>query len=198
MFKKKMMCLGIFVAILSLCGFTSAGDLEPTDPPGPTMKTLDEIPPTWSQKIIGIDRFKLVLDGTAVLDRETGIVWEREPSGTLRNWQDAILHCIKLDKGGRAGWALATVQGLSSLLDFTDPDPPFYLVTPHPFEMPETDTSYWSSTVRALNLISSFFNDTKVAWKVDFMSGHINPKNTATDAYLTWCVRGENIQAFGD
>ena len=67
--------IAIIAAALLVPGMVKAGSLEPTAPPGPTMKTLDEIPPTWSQKLPAAQRFVLVLDGAGVLDKETGLVW---------------------------------------------------------------------------------------------------------------------------
>ena len=49
---------GLFVP-----GFIRAGDLEPSAAPAPTMKTLDQIPPTWSQIMIASERFELVMGG---------------------------------------------------------------------------------------------------------------------------------------
>ncbi len=38
------MAMMVFIPVAAL-----AGDLDPSAAPGVTMKTLDEIPPTWSQ-----------------------------------------------------------------------------------------------------------------------------------------------------
>ena len=48
----------------------------------------------WGDKIPDSKRFKLVLDNEAVLDKETGLLWERAPDHTItRNWQDAVQYC---------------------------------------------------------------------------------------------------------
>lgn len=68
-----MLAVSIFMAIalaLILPGISIAGDLEPSGAPAPTMKTLDQIPPTWSQKLPAAGRFVLVLDGYGVHDKE--------------------------------------------------------------------------------------------------------------------------------
>jgi hypothetical protein len=102
---------------------TQAGSLDPGGPPVPTMKTLDEIPPTWSQILPASERFVLVLKGTGVLDKETGLVWERSPSQSTHTWSQAQDHCYDLDKGGRKGWHLPTVEQLASLIDTSESNP---------------------------------------------------------------------------
>jgi hypothetical protein len=72
-----------------------AGDLNPPGTPAPTMKTLEQIPPTWSQKLrcdttATCPRFELVLDGAAVLDKETGLVWEKSPSTSTMDWPNSL------------------------------------------------------------------------------------------------------------
>lgn len=48
----KKRIIPLLVAFITVAGFNGvgfAGNLEPQAAPGPTMKTLDDIPPTWSQ-----------------------------------------------------------------------------------------------------------------------------------------------------
>lgn len=59
------------------------------------------IPPAWSQNLPANKRFKLVLGGSAVLDMETGLVWERASKRGSMNWFQAISHCYGKTVGGR-------------------------------------------------------------------------------------------------
>ena len=53
----------------------------------------------------------------AVLDRETGLVWERSPDPTHRNRRLAASACHDKIIGGRKGWRLPTISELASLVD---------------------------------------------------------------------------------
>jgi len=107
-----------FAALFLMAGFAQAGNLEPSGFPGPTMKTLDQIPPTWSQKLAGSKRFELVLGNNAALDRETGLVWQQSVFSTqFLNWDGAIGRCRVIAIGGRFGWRVPAIEELATLLD---------------------------------------------------------------------------------
>src|SRR4030042_5575775 len=97
--------LMVFVIALFLPGHGKAGSLEPSGPPAPTMKTLDQIPPTWDQTLqcdtTTCPRFVLVMGGAGVLDKETGLVWEQSPTGVGDSviWSSALSGCAGLFKG---------------------------------------------------------------------------------------------------
>src|SRR6266446_7891067 len=61
---------------------------------------VDRMPPAWSQTLPGAQRFVLVMGAAAVLDKETGLVWEKSPSPRDSNWLDAQLHCNLSTVGG--------------------------------------------------------------------------------------------------
>ncbi|MCP4254071.1 MAG: DUF1566 domain-containing protein [Candidatus Scalindua sp.] len=185
MLTKRLMCLCSVAAFIAVMGFnviTFAGDLEPTAPPGSTMKTLDEIPPTWSQKLPAADRFDLVLDGAAVLDKETGLVWEQSPDTTTRLWSSALEHCFQRVVGGRKGWHLPTVEQLASLVDPGNPNGNPDLPVDDPFSNVQS-AWYWSSTTVA--------SSTAFAWVVGFHVGLVNHRSKTSSTYV-WCVRGGN------
>ncbi len=189
MLMKKMMCLCSLTAFVAVMGFnviTFAGDLEPSAPPASTMKTLDEIPPTWSQKLPAADRFELVLDGEGVLDKETGLVWEQSPDPDIHTWDQAMLECTWKTVGDRRGWHLPTIEQLLSLVDPSNhsagnPDLPLG----HPFSSTvDSQVFYWSSTSLpradhySLRVVE--FDDGRLFVSINNSPGH------------AWCVRGGN------
>src|SRR5262245_51000289 len=62
--------------------------------------------PSWDQTLPTETRFIVLTNmaSAAVLDRETGVVWERLPGPTPLNWFDAHLYCNDVTTGGRMGW----------------------------------------------------------------------------------------------
>ncbi len=184
-----ILVLVIIVAFISaglfMPGFIGAGNMEPSDVPGPTMKTLDQIPPTWSQKLqcdqTACPRFELVMGGYAVLDKETGLVWAKDASlGGNKDWYGANSYCYDVGIGGRKGWRLPKVEELASLLDPQQSGSP-YLPSGHPFI--NVQHSYWSATTAAYL--------TSNAWIVSMgYSGGGVFSFDKSDDYSVWPVRG--------
>ena len=144
--------------------------------------------PSWDQKLqcdtpATCPRFIVLANwnSEAVLDRETGLVWEKVPSSEFREWGAASLKCAKLNLGGRGGWRLPTIQELTSLVDETQnpklpPGHPFTVQFAHPVNV------YWSATpspfTSAIALTLNFHNPGGI---------HEDHKDFETHA---WCVRG--------
>jgi hypothetical protein len=114
----------------------------------------------------------------AVLDKETGLWWERSPDDTERTWDSAIKHCYQRKLANRKGCRLPTIEELASLVDDTQPAPT--LPAGHPFINVQSDV-YWSSTTDA--------GYTANAWQLHFFNGGVS---TAAKSYgnNVWCVRG--------
>src|SRR5262245_8571973 len=145
---------------------------------------------SWDTVINGASRFKLLVGfaNAAVLDHETGLVWERSPDAGTQDWVGAQRFCVErvVGPGNRIGWRLPTVQELASLVDPTQ-DKDFNvpsLSVGHPFTHVKADF-YWSTT--------TFGEDPTAAWGVSFQDGFlIGPgvRFTSKDQRLfVWCVR---------
>ena len=144
--------------------------------------------PAWDQKLqcdtlATCPRFIVLSNwnSDAVLDRETGLVWERSPSTTSTfTWEDAQTHCNQLNVGNRKGWRLPTIQELASLVDPTQSNPA--LPAGHPFSNVLSFVPYWSATTGA--------TDASRAWVVLFGSGDVVSGFPKSLTGLAWCVRG--------
>jgi hypothetical protein len=137
--------------------------------------------PPWS-KVITTERFELVLynefrhEYEAVLDHETGLVWERE-THERKNWNYAQSYCYMLELGGRKGWRLPTVDELATLVDSSHNKPA--LPPDNYFIKPQSDY-YWSSTTK--------YDEPKHAWLVSFKYGVIG-YGDMTHKYYVRAVR---------
>src|SRR6266849_5696589 len=96
---------------------------------------LSAIADIWNDQINDSTRFVVLASygGAAVLDRETGLVWEQSPDSRSRTWFDAQIHCNQRTVGNRSAWRLPTVQELASLVDPSVPPPGPTLPAGHPF-----------------------------------------------------------------
>ncbi len=158
--------------------------------PPPGVGSHEGVSPTWDKiltaddgdPITGCDssRFKCVLNNEAVLDLETGLVWDKSPSTQTSTWFIAIQNCSSLKIGGRLGWSLPMVEQLVSLVDRSndDPAPP----TGHPFLNVQSG-SYWTATTRA-----------DIPTRARFANFDVGGLGTAVKTDSTpnhsWCVRG--------
>ena len=188
--------------VMFLPGLCPAGSLEPSEPPGPTMKTLDEIytRPVWDMfDKTFVDwpdnpRFAVCDNGTTqtsddmVLDKETGLVWDRDLSGRWGNTRVElkVAHslCNELANAGRLGWRLPTLWELSSLVDRSHWNPA--LPSGHPFINVQSgyvdgkEAFYWTaSTSPNINLAYTLQFDIGKAWN-----------HAKDDLHYFWCVRG--------
>ena len=154
---------------------------------------------SWSVKIPDAsNRFRIVLDGEAFLDKETGLVWEMSPAldtsgGTAlaTSWHAAIVHAYSTEVGRRKGWRLPTIEELASLVDSTQNKPS--LPIKHPFVNVKWDDGYWSSTTCPPDIIMTgntreFGEDT--ALYVHFEFGQVYFNAPKTGRHYVWCVRG--------
>ena len=142
--------------------------------------TLDDIPPACDQILAAPVRLKLVLGCAAVLDKETGLVWERSPDASTKKWYAAVYCCVGKDLSRRKGWRLPTFEELASLVDTgTDATRSLRLPAGHPF-LHVQSAYFWSATTDVV--------DPQEAWIVGIGNGGERP-NRKTGMTYTWCVR---------
>ena len=147
--------------------------------------------PSWDQTLpcttlTNCSRFVVLsnMGNAAVLDRETGLVWERSPNTEQRSWRAGQVHCNEFTTyGNRFGWRLPTLQELGSLVDTSRMSPA--LPAGHPFLDVQLSGYYFTATDDSRDIDNkwaiSFFDDG------DISNGASHNKELP---HFTWCVRG--------
>ena len=155
-------------------------------------QTLTCTSPTSCPRFVVLSNF----DNAAVLDRETGLVWERSPSSETFEWSSqsgglaSSAHCLSLSIARRKGWRLPTINELASLVETPNKPPSFppepALPAGHPFQdvikITVGSPFYWSATTE----------QTGTARFVNFESGSVGTASKSLD-FLVWCVRGGQV-----
>ncbi len=174
-----VMALG-FVAAMALM----AGPAQAASGNGPYYAE-----PAWSQKLPAATRFVVLTDwnSEAVLDRNTGLVWEKSPDASTQTWFSARLFCANRTTGGQKGWRVPSMPELASLVDPSVAQPGPTLPPGHPFTN-VLSANYWSG--------ATFADVPSAAWHVIFGNGNVFANDKAGSG-LVWCVRGgSNADAY--
>lgn len=171
------------VALFCIAVNTAHGDTF--TPPAPDSKTLpanDGGPDGCNSS-----RFKCVMDGKAVLDKQTGLIWamDTEIYEKAVSWEEAVRFCLNVEIGGQKGWRLPTKDELISILDTTQVNPA--LPEGHPFTKMgkykyggQGFLDYWTST--------EYEDDNKRAWLVFISNGMVMDELKNFD-FKVWPVR---------
>jgi hypothetical protein len=143
--------------------------------------SLGNVTTSWSRALPANERFVVLADfnNEAVLDRNTGLVWEKFPHITERPVFSASYHCLNTNIGGQKGWRLPNIAELMTLVDpsvTTEPTLP----AGSPFEFGGR-VFFWTGTK-----IEGFTDN---YWSVNFRYGFIDDMQIGYDLSVL-CVRG--------
>lgn len=138
---------------------------------------------SWLKILDPAARFQALanFNNLAVLDRETGLVWEWCPSGNDAQFI-ALRVCYNRIVGDRGGFRLPTVEELNSLGDGNPGTPPFL-----PNSTPFCDMSFGANTY--------FWTSTMAGTTTDAFVVNANSAGDVTSSDIAisrrfWCVRG--------
>ena len=136
----------------------------------------------WDKAMPASQRFVVLVafNNEAVLDKETGLVWEKSPQSAAVSLPNARLACASKAVGGRKGWRLPALPELASLVDPSVASPGPTLPAGHPF-LAVQSANYWSA--------SAHVDNPTLTWGVGFSNGAALGVSKAFDQRV-WCVRG--------
>ena len=152
----------------------------------PLQRVLDllgsfgDVSHSWSKALPAAERFVVLeaFSNEAVLDRNTGLVWERAPRHDSRRWFSGQYECLRATTGGQMGWRMPSISEMTSLLDPSRTNPALPEGTP--FDI-GGQAFFWTATRRA--------GFTDLAWGVNVRDGFVDDYEFSLQV-SSWCVRG--------
>ena len=175
--KRRRIINGLVSSALAFgIGLADVGRAEPTpDRSFPFVTSWNRTLPTEARFIVLAN-----FNSEAVLDQDTGLLWERSPATARIDWKAARSSCLNRAIGGQRGWRLPSIVELTSLLDPSVQDSDAMLSAGHPF-LNNPSGFYWSA---------SSDGESSRAWHLHLSNGHVH-MTSKTSTFKVWCVRGE-------
>jgi uncharacterized protein DUF1566 len=154
-------------------------------------------------------RFQVLsnFNGEAVLDRDTGLIWEQCPLVFQDNtyhtlsFLDAVINCYDKPIGNTTGWRMPTAAELKSLMvnqtlptgaPFCDYNPPISVFNPvGPPTLVVQNRFYWTYTLNPVDPTKILF----VSVPGDGGSSSVSSGSGSFNA--VWCVRGGSNDSSG-
>jgi hypothetical protein len=132
--------------------------------------------------------FVVSSDGLTVTDTITGLVWQRDGSGTRAGctsdssaltctWAEAKAYCASLALGGLTGWRVPGLAELSTIADFTETGP---AIDQTVFPSTPPAGQFWTS--------SPYVGSSGYAWSVSASDGYSEFKDASSN-FRVRCVR---------
>jgi hypothetical protein len=192
----RLLELGVGCAAAAVAGGCSAALSS-----GSSVETTAPVP-HWGAVLEGEQRWLIVMGGAAVLDRETGLVWERlidtrpEENGGRppMSWSDAFSRCATRRVGDRWGWRLPEAYELGSLLAPTLAPLPsgraLHLPPGHPFVFAAGSArfTFWSATSNV------WTSERYEAGILNLETGELG-SSTPAATFDVLCVRGGGLNS---
>ena len=175
---KKRPFFSIMISLLMLGGPLGGTDATgvPADVPGVIQKPDNSLPA--AQRFVVLTSF----NSGAVLDKQTGLVWEKSPQAASAKWSVARRTCVEKNVGGQRGWRLPSLSELQSLVDPSITPPGPTLPQGHPF-LAVQSAVYWSET--------RVGDNPSGAWAVHFGLGGGSVFINWAHAVHVWCVHAD-------
>ena len=173
--------IGFAISLIVAIGAASGEEFIPPAPDSKMLSANDGGPDGCDSS-----RFKCVMEGKAVLDKQTGLTWARNANilEMAVPYEEAAKLCEIIEIGGKNDWRLPTKDELITLLDTSQSGPA--LPTGHPFTnvlVNVGNCDYWTC--------SECEGDIKSAWMVRMTSGKVMDSYKIMNAGL-WPVRNDN------